>query len=98
MWLSLSGFVLKAASCGAASKWGAGEGGIPGLLVPMCSGISRQTECKGTPTLAWAPQDPLPKCVPPTSLCVLSSAPHPPPFYPPTSARTGKPLLPHFFP
>lgn len=44
VWLSLSGFVLKAASCGAASAWGRGEGGITGLLVPICLGIAIETD------------------------------------------------------
>lgn len=34
VWLSLSGFVLKAASCGAASVWGGGMGGYQGCWSP----------------------------------------------------------------
>lgn len=72
VWLSISGFVLKAASCWAASAWGGGVGRIPGLLVPMCSGIAIETDfvqgdpnpCLGTPE-SVAPS----ACPPPLSVC-----------------------------
>lgn len=89
--LSLSGFVLKAASCGAASAWGGEREGYQGCWSPCAR---RQTECKGTPALPWAPQDLLPQVHAPISLCVLSSAPHPPFFCPPPLPGQGSPCCP----